>query len=208
MVGLTGGIGSGKSTVAAMFEKLGAAVIDADALAREVVAPGKPALHEIETRFGAGVIRRDGTLDRAALADIVFRDPGARQDLESITHPRIAQRASELLGRFHREGKLVVIYEAALMVEKRIHESLDGLIVVATSPDKQIERVMKRGSANESEVKRRLKTQLPLEDKAKAADWVVDNDGSLEETWEQVTKVWETLRDAAKKEDDQETPGR
>jgi dephospho-CoA kinase len=197
VVGLTGGIGSGKSTVARMLAERGAAVVDADALAREVVAPGEPALEAIRQRFGDGVIAPDGTLDRKALGAIVFADGDARRDLEAITHPRIAERAQERLEAHRKAGAKVVVYEAALIVEKRLYTWMDGLIVVAASPETQIRRVMDRDGVSESEARRRLDAQLPLSEKVAVADWVVDNDGPLEETAREVDRIWETLRNAA-----------
>lgn len=131
VIGLTGGIASGKSTVAAMLRALGAPIVDADLLAREVVEPGTPALAEIEARFGAEVLGPDGRLDRKRLGERVFADPGARAALNAITHPRIAQASAAALAELATAGHKVAFYEAALLVENRLHERLGGLIVVS-----------------------------------------------------------------------------
>lgn len=192
--GLTGGIASGKSTVAAMFQALGAPVVDADALARQVVEPGQPALAEIVARFGDRILGPDGRLDRKRLAEVVFADPIARKALEAITHPRIAARCREELAAHAAAGATVAIYEAALIVETGMHAGLDGLAVVAVSEDIQRARVMARDGLDEPAARARLAAQLPLADKLAAADWEIDNAGSRESTAARVAQVWDEMR--------------
>ncbi|RMG19581.1 MAG: dephospho-CoA kinase [Deltaproteobacteria bacterium] len=194
VIGLTGGIGTGKSTVARMLAEHGATVVDADALAREVVAPGQPALEAIRARFGPEVLTPEGHLDRAALGRIVFSDPEARRALEAITHPRIAELAQRRIETARRRGDPIVVYDAALIVEKGLQDAFDGLLVVRTDPATQIARVMARDGIGREEAAARIAAQLPIEEKVKVADWVIDNSGSLSETRRQVDALWEKWR--------------
>lgn len=191
-VGLTGGIATGKSAVSDMLREKGAPLLDADVLAREVVEPGQPALAEIARRF-PGVVRPDGTLDRAALGARVFANPEERAALNAITHPRIqeafARRTAELAAR----GEKLVIYSAALLVENRLHEWMDGVIVVTAPPEQQKRRLMERDRLTEAEAGARIASQLPTAEKAKHATWVIDNSGPLEATRAQVDRVWAEL---------------
>ncbi len=194
VIGLTGGIGSGKSTVAAMLAQLGAEVIDADQVAREVVKPGLPGFEDIVREFGREVLQPDGTLDRKRLGARVFADPGARRRLEAITHPRIAAETVRRVTEAGARGIEIVIYEATLLVENKIHETLDGLIVVTAAPSEQIARVAARDGLSRAEVEQRMAAQLPMEKKLAVADWVIHNDGALAETRRQVEALWRTLR--------------
>jgi dephospho-CoA kinase len=196
VIGLTGGIASGKSTVAAGFRALGAPLVDADELARRVVAPGEPALAEIALRFGPEVIASDGTLDRKRLGAIVFADPLARRALEAITHPRIAALGRGELARLAAEGHQVAIYEAALIVENRLEDGMDGLIVVSAPPAVQLARLMARDGVDQETAQARIAAQLPLADKVAAADWVIDNGGDREATAAQVAALWKQLQEA------------
>ena len=192
VIGLTGGIGSGKSTVARMLAELGAPVVDADQLARELVEPGQPALAEVVSAFGPGVLAADGSLDRKCLGARVFGDPIQRQRLNGILHPRIAAATQAQLGLLAQAGHRVAIYEAALLVENGIHHGLAGLVVVASPPALQRERTMARDGLTQEEADARLRAQAPLADKLAVADWVIDNSGSLEETRRQVEALWAT----------------
>jgi len=194
VIGLTGGIGSGKSTVAAMLAQLGAEVIDADQVAREVVKPGLPAFEDIVREFGREVLQPDGTLDRKRLGARVFADPGARRRLEAITHPRIAAETVRRVTEAGVRGIEIVIYEATLLVENQIHETLDGLIVVTAAPSEQIARVAARDGLSRAEVEQRMAAQLPMEKKLAVANWVIHNDGALADTRRQVEALWRTLR--------------
>jgi dephospho-CoA kinase len=188
--GLTGGLGSGKSTVANHYRQRGLPVIDADALAREVVAPGMPALSDIAREFGPGVIER-GALDRARLASVVFADPEARRRLEAITHPRIQARRDELLRELEAAGEPLVCYEVPLLFEKGLEETLRPVVVVSAPEAQQLERAQRRDRATEEMVRARLVAQLPLADKAARADYVIENAGPLAAT---LTAADEVLR--------------
>lgn len=193
VIGLTGGIASGKSTVAAMLRDEGAHIVDADVLARDVVAPGTPALAEIAERFGPGVLHGDGSLDRKQLGAMVFADPEARRALERITHPRIAAAGQEAIAHLAARGVDPVIYEAALIVEKQLHAWMNGLIVVAVPPAVQLERLTARDGLDQDAARARLAAQLPLADKVAVADHVIDNSGTLEATRAQVQALWQRL---------------
>lgn len=176
-IGLTGGIASGKSTAAARFRALGVPVVDADALAREAVAPGSEGLAEVVRAFGAEVLAPDGALDRKKLGEIVFSDPEARRRLERITHPRIAALSMQRMAEIAATGAPYGLYEAALLVENGVHRSLDGLVVVACAPEVQLRRLTARDGIDETAAKARLDAQMPVEDKLAAATWVIRNDG-------------------------------
>jgi dephospho-CoA kinase len=191
--GLTGNIGSGKSTVARMLAAGGIPVIDADLVAREVVEPGKPALREIASRF-PGVLRRDGSLDRKALAARVFADAGERAALNAIIHPRIAEEVALRMATLAEAGERVAVYEAALIVENGLQRDLDGLIVVSASPKTRIARMRLRDGTSESEAEARIASQLPEEEKARHATVVIDNSGSEADLVAQVERVIARLR--------------
>jgi len=196
-VGLTGGIGSGKSTVARMIAELGVPVLDADELAREVVAPGQPAAAEIVAAWPA-VARPGGGIDRARLAGIVFADPAdpaARLRLEAITHPRIQELGEARAGALAAAGHRQAFYEASLLVETGRHRDFDGLVVVTCSPERQLARAVARGLSPD-EARARMAAQLPLADKVRAATHVIDNDDDLEATRAQVEKLVASLRGA------------
>ncbi|MFU8804601.1 MAG: dephospho-CoA kinase [Bradymonadaceae bacterium] len=193
IVGLTGGIASGKTTVSRIFSDLGAVIIDADLLAREVVQPGRPALEEIRQAFGDAVVTSDGSLDRPALGTIIFSDAEARARLEAITHPRIAEAMIEAARSAAGEGRTWVIYDAALIVEKGHHHWLAALIVVACSKETQIERLMARDGLDREEAEARLRAQMPLEDKTAVADYVIENEGSIEATRRQVEDLYHLI---------------
>lgn len=178
-IGLTGGIASGKSTVAARFRELGVTVVDADALAREVVAKGTDGLAEIVKAFGEDVLDADGALDRKKLGAIVFDDADARTKLERITHPRIAALSMQRMAAIAASGAPYGLYEAALLVEKGTHRTMNGLVVVAVSPEVQLARVMSRDGLDEAAARARLAAQMPLEEKLAAATWTIWNDTDL-----------------------------
>lgn len=186
-VGLTGGIGSGKSTVAAALRELGAQVIDADVVAREVVEPGRPTLAAVAERFGAHLIRPDGSLDRAALAAIVFPDPAALADLDRITGPAITARVREL--RTALDVQAVSVYDMPLLVERRLwpHEHLS--VVVGADTETRVRRLVDRG-LDETDARHRIARQATDEQRRAAADVWVDNDGTLEATQRQVGDLW------------------
>lgn len=189
VVGLTGGIGAGKSTVARLLAGLGAVVVDADALAHEVTRPRSRALRLIVEAFGPEVITPAGELDRRALADRVFKDPDARRTLESITHPRIA-RLSRCRIRQAMHHAAVVIYEAPLLFERDLDQQFEATIVVDVDPDCQRRRVTARDGQQGLD---RIASQLPLAQKRARATHVIDNSGPREATEQQVAELWQRL---------------
>ena len=193
VLGLTGGIGSGKSTVASLVSGLGVPVLDADLLAREVVEPGQPAHGEIAAAW-PGVIDPYGKVDRKRLGDIVFNDPAARARLEAITHPRIQALAEQRLEDLAAKGHKVALYEASLLVESGRYRDFDGLIVVTASPETQLERALARGGLTEEDAQKRIDAQLPLLAKVKVATHLIDNDGDMESTKTQVERLVASLR--------------
>lgn len=192
-VGLTGGIASGKSTVARAFRALGVGVVDADEVAREIVEPGKPALEAIVAEFGAGVLDARGRLERKALAAVIFGDAHKRKALEAITHPRIFARSMELLGEHAKSEAPYAMYEAALLVENGSHRMFAALVVVAAKPETQRRRIMARDGLSEADADARLDAQLPLDQKIAVADHVIWNDGDLTSLEAAVTDVHRAL---------------
>ena len=195
VVGLTGGIAAGKSTVARMFRELGAFVLDADELARAVVAPGSPALAAITTDFGAEVLDAAGALNRKRLAALVFEDAAARARLEAITHPAIAAAAAERIAEAAHAGATWALYEVALLVETGLNEELDSVVVVSADAPQQVSRSMQRDGAAEADVQARLSAQLPLSAKLAVADYVIDNTGDLQETRSQVRALYQRFQE-------------
>ncbi len=182
VVGLTGGIASGKSTVARFTREAGLPVIDADALGHMVLAPDGAAYSEVLETFGAGVLGNDGvTIDRRRLGAMVFDNPERRVALEAITHPAITALARRGLELIEERGGRLAVYEAALLVETGMHRGLAALVVVSCSVENQLERVMARDGLDRAEVAARIASQYPLAEKLAVADWVVENDGTFEE---------------------------
>lgn len=180
VVGLTGGIACGKSTVAAMLRERGYPVVDADRLAREVVRPGEPALSEIVDAFGPGVLDASGGLDRRAMGRVAFSDPASRRRLEAITHPAIARRSQEAFARYRSEGHGIVFYEAALLVETGGWRAFPVLVVVSAPPALQRERLMAREpELTAADAESRIASQTSLAEKEAVADFVIVNDGDL-----------------------------
>jgi dephospho-CoA kinase len=187
--GLTGGIASGKTTVAARLRAHGVPVIDADELAREVVSVGSEGLREVALAFGERVLRSDGALDRPALAAIVFADAGARRKLEAITHPKIARRMVERADELARAGQPVACYEAALIVENGTQDQFRPLVVVACPEEVQLARIRRRDTASQQDALARIRAQKPLSEKVAVADFVIDTAGSLEESGRRTDEV-------------------
>lgn len=197
VVGLTGGLASGKSTVAAMLRELGAVIVSADEIAREVVEPDTPAYAEIVQAFGTEMLEPDGRINRARLAARIFTDPAARARLNEITHPRIRARMRETVARLQerlpRDAVIVLDIPLLLDTAPRDAFSLDGVIVVAVDEAAQIRRLREREGLTEEEARRRLAAQRPLREKVAEADWVIDNSGSEEATRRQVEVLWRQL---------------
>jgi dephospho-CoA kinase len=188
-IGLTGGIASGKSTVSRLLEQLGVGIVDADRLAREVVAKDTDGLREVVAAFGERVLAADGSLDRGRLAAIVFADEAARRKLQAITHPRIAQLGAQRVAELQASSSPYVIYDAPLLVEAGAHKGLDALIVVAAQEPTQRDRLRARDGLTELQSGQRIAAQLPLAHKIEVADYVIHNDGSLAELEQRTSEV-------------------
>ena len=192
LVGLTGGIASGKSTVSAMLAERGAEVIDADQIARQVVMPGTPAWCKIREHFGPGVLHPDGQIDRQALADIVFADKGKLALLNEITHPAIFARIADRL-EAHHDQDVVVVLDAALLIEAGLADGVDVVIVVHSPREIQVDRLTAKGVGSQ-DARNRIASQLEPEKRLARADIVIDNSGSLEDLSRQVDTLWEELQ--------------
>ncbi len=194
VVGLTGGIASGKSTVAQWYRTWGVPVIDADALAKMVLEPGAEAYEAVVDHFGEDIVGPGGHIDRQMLGSKVFDSPEERRVLESYTHPAIARLAGRGLELVESAGEPMAFYEAALLVETGVHKGLDRLVVVSCSIPRQLERIVARDGLTKSAAATRIAAQYPLSDKVAVADYVIDNDGHLDETEHQAREVLERLR--------------
>jgi dephospho-CoA kinase len=194
LVGLTGGIATGKSTVTGLLASPRVRVVDADALAREVVEPGTPAHTQIVADFGRDVLQPDGRLDRARLGEIVFPDPVKRKRLEDITHPAIRARFERIMADLECQGfDGLLIWDAALLVESGGHKKMDKVVVVTTDAATQLRRLMARDGSTEEAARARTASQMPLAVKARAADYVIDNSGPRAETEARVREVHRAL---------------
>lgn len=194
IIGLTGGIATGKSTVAGMFAELGAYRIDTDRLARIVVEPGQPAWEAIIRYFGNGVADPSGRLDRKKLGAIVFADAEKRDILNRITHPAVRALLREELVRARELGSCVALVEVPLLFEAGFERDVDKVIVTATKEETQISRLMTREPLSREEALQRIKAQMPLREKVARADYVIDNDGAEAATYLQVKEIWQKLR--------------
>jgi dephospho-CoA kinase len=193
-LGLTGGIASGKSAVAAMLREMGFAVLDADSLAHKLIEPGQPAYDEVLQEFGQSVLAPGGRVDRAKVSAIVFNDRAKLKRLNAIVHPRVAEIVLHQFVEWQRSGmRDAAFVEAALLIESGIHKNLDGLVVAWCHPDQQLERLLTRG-LSEAEARRRIAAQLPVEEKLRLATEKIDCSGSLEETRRQVQALATKLR--------------
>lgn len=190
-VGLTGGIGSGKSTVSARLRELGAVVVDYDLLAREAVEPGTPALAAIRERFGDAVVTADGSLDRPALGQVVFADDTARRDLEAITHPAIRDLAAARVAAAPDDA--VVVHDHPLLVEMDMAASCDVVVVVDLPPELQVRRLVEQRGMTEADARARLAAQTSREARLAAADEVLDNQGTPEDLRAAVDTLWTRL---------------
>jgi dephospho-CoA kinase len=189
---LTGGIATGKSYCLARFEALGVPTVDADRLARLAVAPGSPGLLAVAERFGPSILRSDGTLDRGALASVIFADRAARADLEAIIHPDVYRRIREWFARLPPATR-AAIADIPLLFETGHQHEFDRVIVCACSPREQLRRLMARDRLDEAEARARLDAQWPIEEKVRRADFVIRTDGTFSETDAQVRAVFDAL---------------
>jgi dephospho-CoA kinase len=192
VVGLTGGIGSGKSTVSALLAARGAVVVDADAVTREVQQPGTPVFQAMVERFGPGIVAEDGTLDRAAVADIVFADPEALADLSKIVHPAVGAGIAERMASLAETDEVVVL-DVPLLVESKRGYPVAGLIVVDVDPEVAVRRLVEFRGMREDDVRARMARQATRDERLARADRVVDNSGSREELERQIDAVWEWI---------------
>lgn len=198
IVGLTGGLGTGKSTVTNLFRELGAYVVDWDELARRATRPRSKVWKEITKHFGTGILNDDLTINRQKLARIVFSDKRKLAELDRIVHPEVFKEDERITDEIaSRDPGALIIKDIPLLFEVGRHRSVDKIIVVSASKRTQLRRLREKGIARE-EARSRMKFQLPLEDKAKSADFVIDNDGSLEETRRQVEDLYSLLRSKGK----------
>ncbi|HVH07283.1 MAG TPA: dephospho-CoA kinase [Myxococcota bacterium] len=200
VIGLTGGIGTGKSSVAAMLAELGARVIDSDAIVHELQAPGMPLLAELAAEFGPGILRADGSLDRAALGDRVFRDETARKRLNAIVHPAVGRESAKRLAEALASGVPLVVLDIPLLFETRAHGTaskanlgIETIVVVWAPRALQIERQLARNGYGRDEAERRVDAQIPIDEKRAQAHHVIDNSGSLEDTQRQVRELYAEL---------------
>jgi dephospho-CoA kinase len=191
LVGLTGGIGSGKSTVTRMLEERGAVILDADVFAREAVRGGSEGFRRVVERFGKGVVAPDGELDRPRLASIVFNDRAALDDLEAVIHPEVRRLIADGI-QAHLDTADVVVLVNPLLIEMGTHRDCDVVVVVSVSPETQVARSVGRGMA-EDDVRARIAAQLPLEERARQADVIIDNEGTLDDLERQVDRLWDRL---------------
>jgi len=196
IVGLTGGIVGGKSTVASMFRDLGAKIIDADILGHSVILPYKPAWKKIIKLFGEDILGNDLTIDREKLGKIVFADQALLKKLNKITHPEIIKLIKKEINlarnKTHNQEKILVI-DAALIYEAKIDKIMDKIIVVYIDEDEQIKRLIKRNNLSKDEALQRVKSQIPMKEKIKMADYVIDNNDTLDKTKKQVETIWQEL---------------
>lgn len=195
LVGLTGGLATGKSTVSRLFQQCGAIVLDADILARQVVQPGKPAWRDIVRTFGKGVLRADRTLNREALAKIVFHHAAKLRRLSAIVHPRVAREQARLTREIaKKDPRAVVVYDVPLLFEAGLHKRVDRTIVVTADRETQIARLLKRNGFTRTEALRRLRTQMPLTKKVRLADYVLDGTLPFVKLRRQVDRVYQALQ--------------
>ncbi|MBI5810354.1 MAG: dephospho-CoA kinase [Deltaproteobacteria bacterium] len=204
IVGLTGGIATGKSLVSKELKRLGARVVDADAIAREVSAAGSPACGEIVKEFGRGILGSGGVLDRKRLAGIIFNDPESRRRLDRIMHPRIIKRMREEAGRLRRiDPDALIVFEAPLLFEAGLNKDVDRIIVVVSDEDRQIERLRRKEGLTAKDARKRIMSQMPLDEKKKLADHIIYNNGTVEEALKEAGSLYERLaggaRDAKKR---------
>lgn len=194
IIGLTGGIATGKSTVVEMLSRKGAEIIDADHLAREIVEPHQPAWQEIVSRFGDSVLLPDKRLDRVKLAELVFNDRQKLKILNSIIHPRVGSRILEMTRKIEAvKPEAVIIYDIPLLIEAGMQDMVDLILLVYAPRVLQLRRLQERDSLSLKQAEQRLAAQLPIDEKKKYAHWVIDNSGTLAETERQVDRFWTDL---------------
>lgn len=193
-LGLTGNIAGGKSTAAKMFERLGCYTIDTDILSRRVMAKEGLAYPSVVDAFGVDVLDKEGNIDRAVLRKVVFNDDAARKKLEEIVHPAILKTESRLVGEIKgKDDKAIILTQAALCVETGAYTRFDGLIVVYCEPEEQLKRLMLRDNISKEDAEKIIRTQMPIDEKVKYADFIVNNSGTPEETEKDVKRVYDLI---------------
>lgn len=185
-IGLTGSVATGKSTVSNMIQQAGIPLVDADIAARKVVEPGTEGLKEIVAYFGEEILLADGTLNRAKLGEIIFKDKEKREKLNEITHPRVKDYMLEARERFFRSGEELVFFDIPLLFESHLESLVDQIVVVWTTPETELKRLMERNNLTKEDALRRIESQMGIDEKARKADFVIDNNESLEKTQKQV----------------------
>ncbi|EAD0070393.1 dephospho-CoA kinase [Listeria monocytogenes] len=185
-IGLTGSVATGKSTVSNLIQQAGIPLVDADIAARKVVEPGTEGLKEIVAYFGEEILLADGTLDRAKLGEIIFKDKEKREKLNEITHPRVKNYMLEARERFFRAGEELVFFDIPLLFESHLESLVDQIVVVWTTPETELKRLMERNNLTKEDALRRIESQMGIDEKARKADFVIDNNESLEKTQKQV----------------------
>jgi dephospho-CoA kinase len=194
VVGLTGGIGSGKSEVSRRLAALGAVIVDADAIAREVVRPGSDGLAKVVAEFGADILTADGSLDRDALAARVFGDDAARARLNAVVHPLVGARSTQLIAEAaEADAHAVIVNDVPLLVEAGVADRYEVVVVVAAEPQTQLRRLLEQRGMTEADARARIAAQAPLADKLAIADYVIRNDADLDSLQAQVEQVWSAL---------------
>jgi dephospho-CoA kinase len=191
-VGLTGGIGAGKSTVADLFSKRGAVVIRSDELARQVIEPQTPGFKQVTSRFGNEIVNDEGNIDRAKLAQVVFNDDVALKDLENIVHPLVRERTNQLMSE--QTSETIIVNEIPLLLEKKMESLFDFLVIVISSEKNRLERLSQKGVLEE-QAKARMAKQVNDQDRKAAADFLIVNDGNLDQLEADVQKIWQTLQE-------------
>mgnify|MGYP001313586379 FL=1 len=192
VIGLTGSIGTGKSTIANRFRELNIPVVDADKIAREVVEPHTETYRKIVETFGKEILHEDLTLNRKALGNIVFRDENKRKQLNSIIHPAIRKEMLRQRDEWIEKGKECVVLDIPLLYESKLTHFVDKVIVVYVDEDVQLQRIIERDKSSEEEAKNRIAAQIPVAEKAKMADAVIDNNGSIEDSYKQLEEILDT----------------
>ena len=190
IIGLTGGIASGKSTASEILRGFGAIIIDADVLARKVVEPGQPALEKIVQTFGENILKKDGTLNRKTLGEIVFQDEKKLKVLNSIVHPAVYRMTEKLFQKEKEKGKERIIYDCPLLIEEHLIDMVDEVWLIYVNRENQLKRLMERNHLTKKQAMSRIKSQLPLEEKKKYVDILIDNNGNLSDLQERLRKLW------------------
>lgn len=198
IIGLTGSIASGKSTVSRMLEDLGYPIIDADLVARKVVEPGSATLKEIEALFGSEMIREDGSMNREKVGALIFSDPAMRKQLNDIIHPAIRAEMLRQRSAFMADGHKTIVMDIPLLFESKLQHFVDKILVVSVTEENQLSRLMERNGLSEEDARARISSQLPMSVKEEGADAVIYNNGTIEETAHQLTRILEQWQDNSK----------